>query len=89
MLMCILLTVTLMRIETPRIGANIACEKIRMHIFSLYDLLLPEGDSVVSPDAGVVPGAGFIVVANGPEVVTPKIIQDHQRWRYITVTIGT
>ena len=48
-----------------------------MHIFSLYDLLLPEGDSVVSPDAGVVPGAGFIVVANGPEVVTPKIIQCH------------
>ena len=72
--MCILLAVTLMRIEPPRIGADITCQE---KIFSLYDLLLPVGASVVTPDAVVGPGAAVMIVANVPEVVTTDIMQCH------------
>ena len=51
--------------------------KNRMHTFILYDLVLPAGASVVTPDAVVGPGAGCIVVAIGPEVVTADRIQCH------------
>ena len=44
-----------------------------MDLLGLYDLLLPAGASVVTPDPVVDPGC--IVVADGPEVVTPEVIR--------------
>ena len=66
MLMFILLTVALMRIEPPRVRADVACEVKKTNIFCLNELLLPAGARVVTADAVVCSGPGFTVVANGP-----------------------
>ena len=68
-------TVPAASVVVTRDPTVVASERMNRFNFNLYDLLLPAGDPVVTLDAIVGPGVGGLVVADGPEVVTPDIIR--------------